>query len=317
MNSASPKLGVVLALTLSVGPALAILGASGAVALAASALVGTPNSGRLAGCHETAPPGADRELWVAAKAPPATIHAWVFEPRSEAVAGTILLLHGIESRGSTLAFAARGFRDRGYRAVAVDLRGHGCSTGHWATYGPTDARDLSAVLDALPDDGPVGVHGISYGGGAALHLAGLDSRVEAVVTVATFASLRDLTWDHVRRRVGPAWPMVPAGFVRCTVDAAGLMAGFDPEEARSASAITRTSAHVLVIHGTRDAIVPVRHALALWDAAPEHTELLILPGYDHASIAADPGGAVQREAEAWFDRWLDRAPGFGRRPDAP
>lgn len=271
--------------------------------LAARALVGTPNAGRAQTCEEQAPEGVSWELWVPVDHPRAEIHAWVFEPDA-APAGTVLLLHGIEGRGSMMAAAARSYALAGYRAVAVDLRGHGCSTGEWATYGVGDARDLSAVMDALPESGPIGVHGISYGGGAALQLAALDPRVEAVVTVATFSSLRELAADHARRRAGLAWPLLPEAVVGATVEAAGQLAGFDPDQATSAAALARSHAPVLVVHGTNDQIVPLRHAFALADAAPERTSLLILQGQDHDSIGLDADGSVDRAATAWFDRWL-------------
>jgi len=238
-------------------------------------------------------------------APRATLHAWVFEP--EQPVATILVLHGIEGRGSMMADTARRYEAQGYRAVAVDLRGHGCSTGDWATYGITDAHDLSQLLDALPSDGPIGVHGNSYGGGPALQLAALDARVSAVVTVATFSSFRELAADHGRRRVAAAWPLVPDAFVETVVATAGQTAGFDPDEATSVEAIARTDAHVLILHGRDDTIVPVRHAFALRAAAPDSARLVLLDGHDHDSVQADPDGSVARASADWFGSHLHDA----------
>ena len=141
-----------------------ILGCLGLLALPALAgmrLVDAPNAfGHVANCQVAAPEGADRELWVEVGPPTATLHGWVYEP-TVAPRGTILITHGIEGHAAAMADVALAFEELGFRAVAVDLRGHGCSTGDWATYGTTDARDLSLLLDALPESGPVGVYGLS------------------------------------------------------------------------------------------------------------------------------------------------------------
>jgi pimeloyl-ACP methyl ester carboxylesterase len=45
--------------------------------------------------------------------------------------------------------AAKELAEAGYRAVLVDLRGHGRSTGKYTTFGVQAAKDLSQVIDAL------------------------------------------------------------------------------------------------------------------------------------------------------------------------
>ncbi len=302
-RKARPRGGLSLLALVVATCAVGSLGLAVGPTVAALSVVDTPNQGRPPRCDEPAPAGASREIWVEVEGPRAQIHAWVFEPASDPI-GTVLVLHGIEARGSMMDGTARSYAEAGLRAVAVDLRGHGCSTGEWATYGVVDARDLSALLDALPDDGPVGVHGFSYGGGAALQLAARDPRVAAVVTLATFSSLDELVADQARRRVGAAWPLLPDAVVRGTIEATGHLAGFDPDEARSDAALAHSGVPTLVVHGTADDIVPVRHAFALADAAPDHSRLLILPGEDHDSVAEDADGSIRRAATEWLVHWL-------------
>ena len=87
-----------------------------------------------------------------------------------------------------LAAIAIGF------ALVLLLVPHGHSTGEWLTYGPREAEDLSQVIDELDRrkllEGRLGVYGISYGATTAIHLAAIDPRVEAVVAVAPFGSMR-------------------------------------------------------------------------------------------------------------------------------
>lgn len=60
------------------------------------------------------------------------------------------------------------FVQRGYIAVAVDVRGTGSSTGSWSPFAPIEAQDGAALVNwaaALPSaDGGVGLYGDSYTG---------------------------------------------------------------------------------------------------------------------------------------------------------
>src|SRR5262245_4065073 len=57
----------------------------------------------------------------------ARVRAWVFDPGSTP-RGTVLMLHGIRDSKLQLVAGARRHAARGYRAVAVDSRGHGESS---------------------------------------------------------------------------------------------------------------------------------------------------------------------------------------------
>ena len=44
---------------------------------------------------------------------------------------------------------------------------------------------------------------------------------------------------------------------------------------------------------------------AVWTAAPEHSELILVLGDDHFSINGDRSGAIGNQGIAWLRRWLD------------
>jgi pimeloyl-ACP methyl ester carboxylesterase len=196
----------------------------------------------------------------------------------------------------------------GYRAVLVDLRGHGESTGSWLTYGVVESRDLSQVLDALEREkltaGQVGVYGASYGGAIALMLAGRDPRVRAVVSVASFATMREEVPYFIRHssRV-PAW-FVSDRAISCAITDAGKLAEFDPNECTPLAAIQRTKAQVLLLHGQPDEKVPVEHGRQMHAAAPLHSELIVTASPGHDAFCGDRGGVITRAMTAWFARWL-------------
>src|SRR3954466_6566579 len=106
--------------------------------------------------------------------------------------GTVFLLHGIGDRKDKVPYLlwARVLAQAGYRAVLVDLRGHGRSTGRYMSYGVHESRDMAQLLDAFEEQGlvygPVGVCGVSYGGAVAIQWAAIDPRVKAIVALEPF-----------------------------------------------------------------------------------------------------------------------------------
>jgi dipeptidyl aminopeptidase/acylaminoacyl peptidase len=218
------------------------------------------------------------------------------EPR-----GTVFVLHGIRAGKQWLRGWATMLAEAGFRAVLVDLRGHGRSTGDWMTYGVVEARDLSQVLDALEAKGlargRVGAMGTSYGAAIAIEWAGIDPRVAAVVAVAAFSSLR---------AVLPGYTPVPlpSAFVDGSLARAGARAGFDPDLASPLAAIAETRAPVLLFHGREDERIPFSHSEHLAEAAGDRAELVLVPRAAHESIMNDADGSIRTRAPAWFAKYL-------------
>ena len=95
--------------------------------------------------------GTDQHFMVPVGPPEAALSVSVVEPTSHdaTVRGTVLVVHGIFGRSITMLHTAHRLAAAGYRAVLVDLRGHGRSTGEYLTYGKQEARDLSQVVNEL------------------------------------------------------------------------------------------------------------------------------------------------------------------------
>ena len=176
------------------------------------------------------------------------------------------------------------------------------------TFGVQEAKDLSQVIDALERRGllagSLGVYGISYGATTSIHLAAVDRRVRAVVAVEPFshrprggAALRP--GDGAGRRL-----LISDKTYQQSLDEAGRIAHYDPDEADAVKAIKRTSAPVLIVHGTNDWIVPHQQSERLHAAALDHSELVSVPCLGHVALWFDPGGHVAGRARDWFDRWL-------------
>ncbi|HVM61625.1 MAG TPA: alpha/beta fold hydrolase [Verrucomicrobiae bacterium] len=250
--------------------------------------------------------GVDRQLRVPVGQPRISLAVWLLEPRRP-LRGTILVLHGVHGNKDSLLYMGHLLADAGFRAVLVDLRGHGRSTGAWLTYGVRESADLSELVDALARQdllaGCLGTFGISYGGAVAIQHAGRDARVKAVVAVAPFATMRSEVRHFVRRRT-LFGPFLTEAKIDAAIDGAGRLADFDPDDASPVKAITQTQAPVLLFHGGRDVKIPCQQSAQLHAAAPGHSELIIVAGADHDSISDARASPVFTNAVAWFERQL-------------
>jgi pimeloyl-ACP methyl ester carboxylesterase len=259
-----------------------VLGSVAFERIGAHAVVDAPNQGRVIASAATV--GGER--FVDVGPPKATLAIEVVEPKLPPRA-TIFVLHGIRDKKEGLRHWAAHLSEAGYRAVLVDSRGHGRSTGDWLTYGVQESRDLSQLVDALAVDGPVGVMGISYGGATAVEWAAREPRVRAAVAVAPFASLRDIVPVYTPRTVPVVGWLVPHFVQMRTVDVAGRLGGFDPDAASPRAAARATKTPILLIHGRDDTTVPLGQSQLIADGAPNVT-LTVLDAQDHDRISGDP-----------------------------
>jgi uncharacterized protein len=261
----------------------------------ASAIIFAPNHGKP---QPTPIPG---ELRVTVGPPVASLSVELMDaPQAR---GTIFVLHGIRADKEVMRGWGTMLTHAGFRAVLVDLRGHGRSTGDWLSYGVVESRDLSQVLDALEAKGlvagGVGVMGTSYGAATAIEWAGVDPRIGAVVAIAPFASLRAVV-------PGYAPVPLPTSFVDGCIERAGIRAGFDPELASPMMAIAKTKAPVLLVHGKEDGRIPFWHSERIAAMAPAHSELVLVPDEGHESIMNDATGVIGTRAPAWFAAHLPK-----------
>jgi len=248
---------------------------------------------------------------VSVGSPPVSLSVFVVDPPAETpLRGTILLFHGIRAGKEQVLGLARPLAGRGYRCVLPDLRGHGRSTGRYLTYGVADSQDAQGLLDWLAESGqlapPVGVAGFSYGGAVALRLAAREPRIAAVAVVSTFSSLRDIARDFAARDIPLVGSLITQSQLDRSLRRAGRTAGFDPDLADNVRAAQATAAPILILHGTRDGLIPVAHARTLHAAAPDRSRLVIVEGEGHNSMLADRKKIVPAELAAWFAEHLRR-----------
>jgi len=257
---------------------------------AVGALITAPNYGATPAPGE--PPADAHRIRIEREG--ATIEAFVFEP-TDGMRATAVILHGLGDQKDSFIGTARSFAREGYRAVIIDLRGHGHSGGDYLTYGLLDADDVGAVLDDIDGDalaigdalGPVVIVGPSYGGAVALRFAAQDPRVRAVATLATFASLRGILPNYARL-MAPMLPPPPEWFIDWALDDAAAESGIDYARCDSTDAVHAIRVPILFVHGENDVHIPIENAETLYASCwPEQCHLERVEGQDHISILSD------------------------------
>lgn len=210
----------------------------------------------------------------------------------------VMLLHGSgDNRVGTIG-AADFLLHAGYAVTMMDSRAQGESGGEQATFGWTERDDVRSIIDALESQHRVRhlyALGISMGAGIALQAAAYDSRIEAVVAEAPFASLREASYDYVSFRHGTwlgesiLWPAAAAG-----VSAMEKAGGFDVDANSPEASVRKRPFPILLIADGEDDNLPARHVKLIFANAVGPKQIWVIPGAAHASgLGADREGYRQ------------------------
>jgi uncharacterized protein len=224
-------------------------------------------------------------VWIRA-ADGARLDGWRFTPRRP-VRDSVLLLHAIRGNRAEMLSMARIFLEHGYRALAVDARAHGQSDGALITFGALEAEDAARWIAWMRRDtgGCVVAFGASLGAAYALQSANAPG-VCAVVAQSGFASYREIAFDRVGQQLGTG-PWVGRTLLRPGIELGMLYArvryGADLAGASALPVVRAAGAPILVIHGTDDDNVPVRHAQMVHAANPARVSLWLVQGGSHGA----------------------------------
>ena len=213
------------------------------------------------------------------------LHGWYV--RHPQPVGHALLLHGNAGNVTLLAETLRTLNRRHNLAVlALDYRGFGKSEGVPSEQGlyqdARAARRWIAEQNGIAESDVV-LMGVSLGGAVAVDLAASDG-CRGLVLASTFTSLPDVAQHHQ--------PWLPAKLA--------LTTRFD-----SLTKIKDYRGPLLLTHGEADEVVPYRHGLELFAAAPGPKKLITNRGGKHN----DPQPEEYRVA---LDQFLRELPPLGR-----
>jgi fermentation-respiration switch protein FrsA (DUF1100 family) len=185
------------------------------------------------------------------------LHAWWTPVR--AARGAVLILHGNAGNISHRREYLTMFNHLGYATLLVDYRGYGKSSGtpsEAGTYRDADAAWQYLLETRKLKAQDVVIFGESLGGGVATWLAA-QYPPRALILASTFTSVPDLG--------AQVYPWLP---VR-------LLARIDYN---NLARIGKIAAPVLIAHSRNDDIIPFAHGEALFAAAHEPKQFLVLSG---------------------------------------
>jgi uncharacterized protein len=208
-----------------------------------------------------------------------TLFSWYLPPRPRRP--VITYFHGNGGHIGYRAERLRRFAGEGYGVLLAEYRGYAGNPGVSCEGGLF--ADGEAALDFLAGKGiepaDIVLWGESLGSGVAVYLAAC-REVGGVILEAPFTSVAAAAQRH--------YPFVPAAFL--------IRDRFD-----SLSRIDRVAAPLLILHGARDMVVPIRHGRALLAAATAPKEGWFSPAAGHENLAQF--GALEA-AMSFIERWI-------------
>lgn len=235
----------------------------------------------------------------------------------------VLLFHGVADNRVGVIGQSEFLLRAGYSVIMMDARGHGASEGSIATYGWLERNDTKVIVDGLigsevaryadgqlrngkwklvpfevlsshqpirpPDPLPgapkhIFALGESMGAGIALQSGVADSRIEAVVAEASFANLREATYDYAGFRKYP-WlgKTLLAPFSWTLLYRGEKLTGFPLAEISPVKAVASRAFPVLLICDEKDEALPCRHTQMIYSAARGPKQLWVVPGAYHTA----------------------------------
>lgn len=225
-------------------------------------------------------PRGIEEIWITTE-DGVRLNAWFLA--NPASARILLWFHGNATNIGQQLDELETYSRLGTNIFAIDYRGYGKSEGS-----PNEAgvyRDADAAYRYLVDrrhfpPANIIVYGHSLGGAVAIDLA---ERRECggLIVESSFTN----TGDMARR-------MFHVPFIEHLP-----RSRFD-----SLAKITRVRCSVLVIHGTRDPVVPFSMGQRLYEAAPEPKSFLPVEGGEHDSIFTSGGEKYWDRLQAFVNR---------------
>jgi fermentation-respiration switch protein FrsA (DUF1100 family) len=222
-----------------------------------------------------------------------TLHGW-WLPASTSegnARGTVYFLHGNAQNISSHILNVAWLPGEGYNVFALDYRGYGKSTGDPDIEGAL--HDVETGLRWLANnpevnDGPLYILGQSLGGGLAIALASEWTHrdetppLDGVILDGTFSGFRAIA----REKLGDfwlTWPLqIPLSWtITDAYEGTDLIAGISPVP-------------VMIIHSTRDGLIPLHHGVRLYQAAAQpktflqtdtpHAATFLIPAYRKAIL---------------------------------
>ena len=233
---------------------------------------------------ESSVPGME-DVWIDHRSTltgqPIRLHA-IWHANPDPAAPLLLYLHGARRNVEGSAFRIRQMQALGFSVLAIDYRGFGRSTDELPSEDAVyeDARVAWSWLGEHHPGRDRYVFGHSLGGAIAVQLATEVPDAKGLIVEGTFTSIGDV-FRSMKFGWLPLTPLITQRFA-------------------SIEKIDRVKSPVLVVHGTRDALVPADLGRALYERATAVKRLVLVEGGSHYNTNALGAGQYRRALHEMF-----------------
>ena len=210
---------------------------------------------------------------------------WV---KADKKAPSIILMHGWGRNVGRLMPYIKNLHGKGFNLLAFDSRNHGSSDNDDFSSMVKFAEDISASIDFI-EEKPITkkdssfLIGLSIGGAASIYAASSDKRIKKIITIGAPSNPADVMALHIRKK------HIPQPIIWMAFEYLQYKIGKRFSEIAAAKNIYKTSADVLIVHGTVDKVVPFSQSKLLMDAANEgQAELWAIKGKGHSNCHYEP-----------------------------
>jgi pimeloyl-ACP methyl ester carboxylesterase len=250
------------------------------------------------GKESVGPPPQGFEVVTLSAADGVELAGWYTPPENGAA---IILLHGAGSSRAALRPYAEMLARYGYGVLALDLRGHGESSGKTNRLGWQSTPDVGAAiayLQARPGVERIGGLGLSLGGEVLLGAAGEYPALRAIVADgATRRSVEELLALPSERSL---YRNFTARVMYATV---GALSGERPPEPLLDSMLAaQSTAYLLIAGGANQLEVDFNELFA--GTVGERARLWVAPGAGHTGAFARYGDEYEQRVIAFFEETL-------------
>ena len=261
------------------------------------------------------------------------LRGWIVRP-DHPNGSWVVLFHGVADNRIGVIGQSEFLLRAGYSIVMMDARAHGASEGQIGTYGWLERNDTKSIIDALiltevsryadekfrsgewklvkaDEDDPkkpmqtieprpgapshIFALGESMGAGIALQSAGADPRIEAVVAEASFANLREASYDYAGLRQSPLLgKTLFAPFSWTLLYRGEKLTGLPVAEVSPEKAVAARAFPVLLICDEKDEALPCRHTEKIYAAARGPKQFWQVPGAFHTAALGFQPAEFQR-----------------------
>lgn len=196
---------------------------------------------------------------------------------------TAVLVHDFEGNYITALGNADFYFRKGYNILAVNCRGCGESAGAFRTLGYEDGKDLAAWAQFLvrrKGQKNIIFDGIGAGAAAVLSASGeetLPREVGLIVADSSFTTIYDLLdWGLARFTSLPSFPILPMSEWFFNHRGHISMIARSPIDS-----VARSRCPIFLIHGEKDALVPVEMCRRLQESCSSEATTMIVRNAGH------------------------------------